>query len=362
MIHPKGLDLIQTTEWVESLGLEPYRAKQIRKWLFKHLARSFDEMTDLSKSSRDLLAKHAILEHLETAEILHSSDGTRKYLFRLEDGNHIESVLIPERNHFTLCISSQVGCAMGCRFCLTGKGRLKRNLSAPEIIDQVIMVKRDLEASSGSDERLPLRNIVLMGMGEPLANYRAVVQALKNLIAEDALNFSHRKITLSTCGITPKIRELMGEITVNLAVSLNATTDQVRSYLMPINQKFPLKELIQTCRDLPLPNRRMITFEYVLIKGVNDSLEDAERLVSLLKGIRGKVNLISLNPHPDLDLDPSPLKQILRFQERLVSNNVTAIIRKSKGTDIMAACGQLAGRHDLRPPVHFKVAAQEKEC
>ena len=344
--HPKALDLTQTIEWVKSLGLEPYRAKQIRNWVFKRLASSFQEMTDISKPTRNLLDTHATLKHLEAVETLESSDGTRKYLFRLEDGLHIESVLIPERDHFTLCISSQAGCAMGCKFCLTAKGGLKRNLSASEIVDQVVVVKRDLEASPGSsNEHLPLRNIVLMGMGEPLLNYRSVIQALRNLMAEDGMNFSHRKITLSTCGIVPKIQTLSRDVTVNLAISLNATTNEARDYLMPINHKFPLRALIQTCRDLPLPNRRMITFEYVLIKGVNDSLQDAKRLVSLLKGIRAKVNLIPLNPHPDLDLTPSPWDKILRFQEVLVSNHITAIIRKSKGADIMAACGQLAGGH-----------------
>ncbi len=345
-IQPKGLDLSETIEWVRGLGLEPYRARQIRNWLFKRLAQSFDEMTDLAKPAREMLASRATIDHLEAVETLESSDGTRKYLFRLDDGFFIESVLIPERDHYTLCISSQVGCAMGCRFCLTARAGFKRNLTPAEIIEQVIFAKRELESASEHGEKRGLTNIVFMGMGEPLANYQAVVKALKNLLADDGMNFSHRKVTLSTCGIVPKIRRLSNELTLNLAVSLNATTDEVRNHLMPVNRKFPLKELMKACREFPLPNRRMITFEYVLINGVNDSPEDAHRLVTLLKGIRAKVNLIPLNPHPELDLTPPSRESISRFQEILLSRHTTAIVRKSKGADIMAACGQLAGKRN----------------
>ena len=249
----------------------------------------------------------------------------------------IESVIIPERDHLTLCISSQAGCAMDCRFCLTARQGLKRNLSAAEIIEQVIDVKRSLDTTEH------LTNIVFMGMGEPLANYDAVIKAVGNLVSEDGMNFSHRKITMSTCGIVPKIKQMGRDITVNLAVSLNAADDETRSFLMPINRRYPLNELISACKGFPLPNRRMITFEYILIKGINDSDEDALKLAHLLSGIRAKINLIPLNPFPGSDMSPPSTKKILHFQEILINKNFTAIIRKSKGSDILAACGQLSG-------------------
>lgn len=339
-VELKGLDALETAQWAESLGLEPYRGGQIRKWLFKRLARSFDEMTDLPLSLRKTLADRAPLNHLETAKVLSSRDGTKKFLFRLHDGPGIESVLIPEKDHFTLCISSQAGCAMGCRFCLTAKQGLKRNLSPGEIVDQVLEVKRSMERP----ERLT--NIVLMGMGEPLANYEAVVRALRNLVADDGLNFSHRKVTLSTSGLVPAMERLGRDLEVNLAVSLNAADDDTRSMLMPVNRKYPLGDLMAACRRYPLPHRKMITFEYVLIGGVNDSAEDARKTAALLSGIRAKVNLIPFNPHPGSTMAPPSEHRVPAFQEVLLERNITAIIRKSKGRDIAAACGQLSGTQD----------------
>jgi len=257
----------------------------------------------------------------------------------LRDGLLIESVLIPERDHFTLCISSQAGCAMGCAFCLTGKNGLRRNLTSGEIIDQVIQVKGAME------EPDQMTNIVMMGMGEPLANYEPVLTAIRNLIGEDGMNFSHRKVTVSTCGLVCGMKKLGQDTTVNLAVSLNAADDETRSRLMPINRKYPLRSLLSACRDFPLPNRRMITFEYILISGVNDSDRDASNLAKLLRGLRGKINLIPFNPHPGIEMSPPSEERILRFQEILVQNHFTAIIRKSKGRDIMAACGQLSGAY-----------------
>ncbi len=335
MISLKGMDSAETQAWAAHIGVPPYRGRQIRRWIFSKLARSFHEMTDLPKELRSALQKTVKLQHLEIVNILKSSDGTRKYIFRLNDGHEIESVLIPERDHFTLCISSQVGCSMGCKFCLTGSGGLVRNLKAAEIIDQVIQVKSEMP------NRTRLTNIVLMGMGEPLANYDNVLKALRNIISPDGMNFSHRKVTLSTCGLVPQIGRLGREISVNLAISLNAPNDAIRSFLMPINRRYPLSSLLQTCRKFPLPNRRMITFEYILIKGINDRAEDARSLVTLLKGIRAKVNLIPFNPHIKSDFEPSPPRVVARFQEILLENHLTAIIRKSKGPDIMAACGQL---------------------
>ena len=333
----KGLDLHETERWAVSHGLEPYRGRQIRHWLFTKLAGSFDEMTNLPATIRIILQNSVTINPLDKVKTLVSEDGTRKYLFKSDDNHHIESVLIPERDHLTLCISSQAGCAMGCRFCLTGRQGLKRDLRPSEIIEQVIMVKRSL------DNPEKLRNIVLMGMGEPLANYEAVIKALKNLISEDGMNFSHRKVTLSTCGLVPRLKTLGRDITVNLAVSLNAADDETRDFLMPINRKYPLNDLLNACREFPLPNRRMITFEYTLIKDINDREKDAKNLVRLLSGLRAKINLISLNPYPGSDFSPPSSGRTLDFQQILIDSQFTAIIRKSKGKDILAACGQLSG-------------------
>lgn len=334
----KGLDLKETEAWVQELGLDAYRAAQLRHWVFKGLISSFGEMTNLPKNLRALLDEEASIRCLDEVKVQISRDGTRKYLFEVEDGHFIETVLIPERGHFTLCISTQAGCAMGCRFCLTAQQGLKRNLTPAEIVDQVIQVRR----SMAEPERLT--NLVFMGMGEPLTNYESVTKAIGNLISEEGMNFSHRKATLSTCGIVPQIQRLGRDITINLAVSLNAADDETRSFLMPINRKYPLKRLISVCREFPLPNRRMITFEYILIDGVNDRDDDAMRLSRLLSGMRAKINLIPLNPHQGLDMSPPTPERVLAFQKILVENHFTAIIRKSKGQDISAACGQLSGR------------------
>jgi len=333
----KGLNARETEQWAVDNGLEPYRGRQIRRWLLTRLALSSDEMQNLPKTIRALITEQALIVPLQEVTTLASEDGTRKYLFRLQDGHRIESVLLPERDHLTLCISSQAGCAMGCRFCLTGKQGFKRNLTPSEIIEQVVFIKRSLS----EPERLT--NIVFMGMGEPLANYDAVIRALENLIAEDGMNFSHRKVTLSTCGLVPEIERLGHDTTVNLAVSLNAADDATRSSLMPVNRRYPLKLLIQACRGFPLPNRRMITFEYILIDGVNDRDQDALNLTRLLSGLRAKINLIPLNAAPGADMSPPPMKRTLQFQEILTDHHFTAIIRKSKGRDILAACGQLTG-------------------
>ena len=336
-IDIKGLETREIEQWIKSQGLETYRARQIHEWAFKKLASSFQDMTNIPKDVRIFLEKRANLSPCEMVKMEVSKDGTKKFLFRLNDRHFIESVLIPERGHFTICISTQVGCAMGCRFCLTGRQGLKRNMSAGEITDQVVQVKRAME----DPERLT--NVVLMGMGEPLANYDAVIKAMGNLISEQGMNFSHRKVTLSTCGLVPQIEALGKQMTVNLAVSLNAADDKTRDFLMPVNKKYSLNQLVTACKAFPLPNRRMITFEYILIKGINDREEEALRLTRLLSGMRAKINLIPLNPFPGLDMSPPPKDRIHHFQDILVENHFTAIIRKSKGQDISAACGQLSG-------------------
>ena len=333
----KGFDSPEIEHWALQCGFPAYRGRQIHSWLFRRLAGSFEDMSDLPKSVRSFLAREATMNHLALVDLLHSGDETRKYVFELADGHRIESVLIPEREHWTLCISSQVGCAMGCSFCLTGTQGLKRNLSTAEIVDQVIQVRRSME----SPERLT--NVVLMGMGEPLANYENVIKAVRILVSATGMNFSHRKVTLSTSGLVPEMIRLGRDITINLAVSLNAADDETRSMLMPVNRRYPLEELLDACRIFPLPNRRMITFEYILINDINDTKRDALRLAKLLSGLRAKVNLIPLNPHEGSSFSPPPIEKILAFQEQLVDRHLTAIVRKSKGQDILAACGQLSG-------------------
>jgi 23S rRNA (adenine2503-C2)-methyltransferase len=335
----KGMSSLEIADWAVSQGLEAYRGRQIRRWLFKQLATSFDEMTDLPKALRTLLKRRASISHLRHLKTLCSEDGTEKYLFMLPDGVVIESVLIPEKGHHTICVSSQAGCAMSCRFCYTGEQGLKRNLSSAEIIEQVIHVTKTMEHPG------QLTNIVFMGMGEPLANYDSVVKAIENLVAEDGLNFSKRKVTLSTCGLVPEMEKLGREMVVNLAVSLNAADDQTRDYLMPVNHTYPLPRLLSACRQFPLPNRSRITFEYVMIRDINDRDQDALSLVKLLSGVKAKINLIPLNPHPGSQLSPSLMESVHRFQKILLDRHCTAIIRKSKGSDILAACGQLSGLH-----------------
>ena len=292
----KELNSIETIEWVEKQGMASYRANQIRRWLFTKDIKAFDEMTDLSEPVRRLLNDRANLTHLAVVKVETSEDTTQKFLFRLWDGLLIESVLIPEKDHFTIYISSQAGCTMGCRFCLTAKQGFKRNLTTAEIIDQIIMVRRSMNNPA------KLTNIVFMGMGEPLLNYQSVVRAIQNIIGGEGMNFSRRKVTVSTCGIAPFIVKLGEDTQINLAVSLNAGDDKIRDYLMPVNKKYPLKSLISSCRAFPLPNRGMITFEYILIRGINDRKKDAMNVVRLLSGLKAKINLIALNPSPCIDM------------------------------------------------------------
>lgn len=328
------MDLDELRHFLQGLGKETYRAKQIFKWMYQKNVDSFSEMTNLSKEFREELESRAYLTSLypELEEI--STDGTRKYLFRLQDGVCVESVIIPDEGRNTLCISSQAGCAMGCRFCLTGTFKLTRNLTCAEILGQVCAVKRKAE----------IRNIVFMGMGEPLANLENVVKAVKVITSPDGLQFSNRRVTVSTAGLVPGMDALGKEVIVNLAVSLNATTDEQRNLLMPINQKYTLAELMAACRRFPLPSRRMITIEYVLLKDVNDSLDDAKRLVKLIRGIPVKMNLIPFNEYEGCDFRTPGQDSIDRFHSYLLGRHITVITRASRGGDISAACGQLRGR------------------
>jgi len=336
-IDLKSLSKDDVESFIKDAGLPSFRSRQILHWIYERYAQSLEEMTELSKKLREELAERAYISNLILLNRMTSHDGTEKFLFGLEDGETIESVLIPDEERLTLCISSQVGCAMGCVFCLTGKSGLKRNLGPHEIIDQVISVNRMI---------LPRRitNIVLMGMGEPLANFDNVVEALRRMTG--VMVISPRRITLSTAGIVPRIAEL-GQLglKVNLAISLNATTDSVRDVIMPINKTYPIKALLDTCRKLPLQQTRKITFEYVMLKDINDSTADAKRLVRLLHGIQSKINLIPFNPYSDCEYERPDDIAVLRFQEIMAKAEVTVIIRKSKGWDILAACGQLKARY-----------------
>lgn len=339
--EPQKADILATepselVEWLSRKHIEPYRAGQILRWIYQRRACRFEQMTDLNLKIRRLLESHFFIPRLAVEKIQRSGDGTCKYLFKLTDGNLVESVLIPEKGHYTLCISSQVGCAQGCRFCLTGQMGLVRNLTRSEIISQVRDILADLPAP------VRLSNIVLMGMGEPLANYTPVIRALATLCDTDCgLNFSERKITLSTVGLVPRMSRLGRDSGVNLAVSLNATDNATRNRLMPVNRRYPIERLIEACQRYPLKPRRRITFEYVLLKGINDTVPDARRLARLLAPVKAKINLIPFNAHPGSPYERPPAEAISRFQEILISRNYTVMIRNSKGRDISAACGQL---------------------
>ncbi|HUU41922.1 MAG TPA: 23S rRNA (adenine(2503)-C(2))-methyltransferase RlmN [Desulfatiglandales bacterium] len=334
-VNLKDLDLEETRLWAEKIGLEPYRVEQIRQWIFKYHVESFSGMTNISKELRDYLASLSTITQLKTVKTEISADGTKKFLFELEDGNSIESVLIPEKDHYTACISSQVGCAMGCSFCLTAAQGLKRSLENFEIIDQIIQISKSMDQPS------MLTNIVFMGMGEPLANFEAVKKAVKNIISQDALNFSRRRVTISTCGLVPGIEKMGRELPVKLAVSLNAANDKTRNFLMPINKKYPLKRLIETLKRFPLPKGRRITFEYILIKDINDRPKDAQSLAKIIKDIKAKINLIPFNRYDGSPFESPDEGRILAFQDELIRKNYTVTVRKSKGSDISAACGQL---------------------
>ncbi len=332
----------QLIAWLADRKIAPYRADQIQKWVYLRQADSFEPMTNISKEIRALLPQHFVIGRLKAEQIETSRDGSRKYLFKLKDGKYIESVLIPERDHYTLCVSSQVGCAQGCQFCLTAAGGFERNLTRGEIIAQVRDIKNEL------DDPLRLTNIVFMGMGEPLANYKNLISAI-GVITDTAagLRLASRRVTVSTAGLVPKLSNLGRDTRVNLAVSLNATDNETRDRLMPINCTYPLEKLLEACRQYPVAPGRRITFEYILIKGINDSESDARRLAKLLQPIRCKINLIPYNPNEGCDFDRPSEEVIQAFYNILFAKNYTVIVRRSKGQDISAACGQLKVRRKM---------------
>jgi 23S rRNA (adenine2503-C2)-methyltransferase len=328
----------------ERLGERPFRAKQIYRWLHQKGATHFDEMTDLSKDLRERLKAEARLVPVTKDLEQRSTDGTIKYRFKTADGRLIESVYMPSEDRKTLCVSTQVGCAMGCTFCMTATLGLLRNLTAGEIVAQVHAVNREVRQNENLEMLRPLTNLVFMGMGEPLHNFENLKKALGILQSQDGPNFSHRHITVSTVGLVPMIERLGTETEVKLAISLNASNDEQRSQMMPINKKWNIEALLDACKKFPLRQGRRITFEYVLMRGVNDTDEDAGRLIKLLRGIPAKVNLIPYNENPGLGFQTTMEERAEQFREILAAGEIAAFIRKNRGRDIAAACGQLANQ------------------
>lgn len=340
----KNLTQEQLISFVESLDQPAFRGRQILAWIYRPDITEFYEMTDLAKEFRTLLPKHAYISRFSNPITETSMDGTVKFGFSLDDGLMIESVLIPEEDRNTLCVSSQVGCAMGCRFCLTGAMGFSRNLTTAEIINQVCAVRdHALYADKGR-----LTNLVFMGMGEPLANMDNLLDALSILTEQRGLDFSSRRITVSTCGLVPQMIRLGEETNVNLAISLHAADDATRNKIMPVNTRYSIAELLAGCRRFPHKKRQRIMFEYTLLKGINDSDEAAENLAGLLADIPCKINLLSMNPAPGSPYISPSKSRILAFQKILRDRGYTAFIRQSRGADISAACGQLADKGRFR--------------
>ena len=337
-----GLTRDELAAELAALGEKPFRTKQLWHWIYHRGVTDFAEMTTLSKSFREVLAEHYSLARPDIVTLQKSNDGTRKWLLRTEDGNEVESVFIPEDDRGALCMSSQVGCTLNCRFCHTGTQTMVRNLTTPEIVGQFMIGRDEYEEWPSPVEGRMLSNIVMMGMGEPLYNYDAVKAALEIIMDGDGLSVSRRRITLSTAGVVPMMAQVGEELGVRLAVSLHAVTDELRDVIVPINRKYPIKELLAACKAYPgVRNSRRITFEYVMLKGVNDSAADARALVALLKDVPAKVNLIPFNEWPGAPYQCSTTGAIRRFSDILSENGLAAPIRTPRGRDIMAACGQL---------------------
>lgn len=339
-----GMTQDELQEFMTGLGEKPFRARQLQDAMNRRRITDFHQMTDLPKTLRRLLDERAVVTHTRIESIFKSSDGTRRFLLRLSDEREVEAVFMPEDRRDTICISSQVGCPLACDFCMTGVVGLKRNMTAGEIVSQVVIVLNEVY---GAGVETPHgTNIVMMGMGEPLLNYDAVLKSIRLLADEDGLAIAPRRVTLSTAGIVPRIYDLAKEeIRPRLAISLTAANDELRNRLFPINRKYPLAELIRACRSYPLGERERLTFEYVMLASINDSDSCAHELVRLLSGIRAKVNLIPHNPAPELPYLSSSMERILAFQKILTGSGLPSFIRRPRGQDIAAACGQLAARH-----------------
>ena len=347
MIDLKNLDQPGLLAHVRGMGLPEYRGRQIFSWLYRMRVDDFQQMTDLPKDLRQRLAEEVTVSSLAPLKVVTSTDGTRKIVFRLDDGPVIEAVLIPEETRYTLCVSTQAGCAMGCKFCRTASLGFIRNLTAAEMVNQVLAAFRIVDQEAGE---LPLSNLVFMGMGEPLANFDNLLTAINILLDQRGLDFSERRVTVSTCGLLPKMQQLGEATKINLAISLHAATNEVRDLLMPINRKYPLDDLLEALRSYPLPSRKRVMIEYILLAGINDSDQDAKKLTSILHGIRCKINLLPYNETETGEFKRPSQERIDAFQQILWDAGYTVIMRSSRGDDIGAACGQLAG----------KIAAEER--
>ncbi|HET9650833.1 MAG TPA: 23S rRNA (adenine(2503)-C(2))-methyltransferase RlmN [Usitatibacter sp.] len=362
-----GFTLPQLTEWVAAQGEKPFRAKQLYQWIHQRGVDDFDAMTDLAKSLREKLKEVAEVRAPAILSEHRSADGTVKWLFDVGVGNGIETVFIPEDDRGTLCVSSEVGCALDCKFCSTGRQGFNRDLSVSEIVGQLWVANRRLtqtgdgpgfsrlasrensgtvpsRENSGTVPK-PVTNVVMMGMGEPLNNFGPVVDAMSIMLDDYAYGLSRRRVTLSTSGVVPQIRKLKEALPVALAVSLHAPNDELRSRIMPINQAYPIAALLDACNDyLEAAPRDFITFEYVMLKGVNDAPDHARELAKLLERVPAKVNLIPFNPFPDSGFERSDMERVKRFQQILLDAGYIATVRRTRGDDIDAACGQLAGQ------------------
>ncbi|MEA2114653.1 MAG: 23S rRNA (adenine(2503)-C(2))-methyltransferase RlmN [Thermodesulfobacteriota bacterium] len=341
----KNLTQDELVEFVESLGQPAFRGRQILSWIYKPSITDFDQMTDLAKEFRKILVEHAYMSSFTDPITEISGDGAVKLGFKLNDGFIIESVLIPEEDRNTICVSSQAGCAMGCRFCVTGTMGFTRNLSRAEIVNQVCAV-RDWILDHEGENGKKLTNIVFMGMGEPLANLENLLGALSILTEQRGLDFSSRRVTVSTCGLVPQMLELGSQTKVNMAISLHAADNETRSRLMPINDRYPLEELLEACKHYPQKKRQRVMFEYTLLAGINDSDKTARMLATLLRDIPCKINLLSMNEAGGQQYTSPPRERVLQFQKILRDAGYTVFIRKSRGADISAACGQLAGKEN----------------
>ncbi|WIV96453.1 23S rRNA (adenine(2503)-C(2))-methyltransferase RlmN [Kinneretia aquatilis] len=353
-----GFDLEGLAAYCEQLGEKRFRATQLFRWIHQKGASDFAQMTDLAKSLRDKLATRAHIQALPVISEHRSADGTVKWLFDVGAGNAVEAVYIPESDRGTLCVSSQAGCAVGCRFCSTGHQGFSRNLETWEIIAQLWYAEHQLRRDLGRDERI-ISNVVMMGMGEPLQNYNALVPALRMMLDDHGYGLSRRRVTVSTSGVVPMIDRLREDCPVALAVSLHAPTDPLRDQLVPLNKKYPIAELLDACnRYLDKAPRDFITFEYCMLDGVNDTPEQAQALVKLLRGTHGvscKINLIPFNPFPASGLLRSSNERVKAFAEVLLNAGLVTTVRKTRGDDIDAACGQLAGEVQDRTQAHIRM-------
>jgi 23S rRNA (adenine2503-C2)-methyltransferase len=356
-----GLDLKAMADFFVSLGEKPYRAQQVLKWIHFEGVSDIEAMTNLSKPLRAKLQEIAEIRAPEVAYESTAQDGTHKWVLRLADGNCIETIFIPEKERGTLCVSSQVGCILNCDFCSTGKQGFSRNMTTAEIIGQLWVAARGLSLNNLTHDRA-VTNVVMMGMGEPLLNFDNVVSAMDIMLNDFAYGLSKRRVTLSTAGVVPAIYKLREVSDVALAVSLHAPNDELRNVLVPLNKKYPLKELMQACRDyFKDDKRRYVTMEYVMLAGVNDTPQHARELIQLLEGIPSKVNLIPFNPFPLTHYQRSDAATIDRFREKLMAAGINAITRKTRGDDIDAACGQLVGQvkdRTRRSERHLKKATE----